>query len=76
MSATLTHAFMYFVVPCDLYFTYKRQPYHAKDGKLFNGHVGDGEVEQWALMILTGGGEKPAPGKDQECHAGTKRQAD
>ncbi|KAH9470762.1 hypothetical protein Pst134EA_004688 [Puccinia striiformis f. sp. tritici] len=36
--------------------TYRCQPYHAKDGKLFKGQLGNvREVEQWALMIPTVG---------------------
>jgi hypothetical protein len=68
---------LYIVVPSDLYFTYKHQPYHTEDGKLLNGHVGDvGKVEQWALLIPTGG-EKPPTSKDEENHAGgTKMKAD
>ncbi|KAI9620249.1 hypothetical protein H4Q26_013818 [Puccinia striiformis f. sp. tritici PST-130] len=65
---------LYFVVPSDVYQTYRCQPYHAKDGKLFKGRLGNvREVKQWALMIPTGA-EKPARDKDKEQPAGTKRR--
>ncbi|PLW41669.1 hypothetical protein PCANC_13173 [Puccinia coronata f. sp. avenae] len=67
---------LYFVVPSDRYFTYKRQPYLKADGKVYTDRLGDvGKVEQWALMIPTGR-ERPATVKDSEHHAGTKRKAD
>ncbi|PLW37705.1 hypothetical protein PCANC_17147 [Puccinia coronata f. sp. avenae] len=67
---------LYFVVPSDRYFTYKRQPYLKADGKVYTDRLGDvGKVEQWALMIPTGS-ERPATVKDGEHHAGTKRKAD
>ena len=70
-----SHPRLYFVVPSDVYWNYKWQPYHTKDGKLFKAQLGDvGKVEQWALMIPTGT-EKPATDKDEENHAGTKRKA-
>ncbi|PLW32910.1 hypothetical protein PCANC_17104 [Puccinia coronata f. sp. avenae] len=66
---------LYFVVPSDVYWTYKCQPYHTKDGKLFKGQLGDVvKVEQWALMIPTGA-EKSAADKDAEHRAATKRKA-
>jgi hypothetical protein len=46
---------LYFVVPSNIYSTYKRQPYHTKDGTIYKRNLGDvGKVEQWALMIPIG----------------------
>ncbi|EFP82250.2 uncharacterized protein PGTG_07647 [Puccinia graminis f. sp. tritici CRL 75-36-700-3] len=47
---------LYFVVPSEIYPTYKSQPYHTKCGKVFMGNLGGvGKVEQWVLMIPMGG---------------------
>ncbi|KNF06045.1 hypothetical protein PSTG_00560 [Puccinia striiformis f. sp. tritici PST-78] len=42
---------LYFVVPPDLFWTYKSQPYHNAEGNLYQGPLGRvGDVEQWALI--------------------------
>ncbi|EHS62640.1 uncharacterized protein PGTG_22635 [Puccinia graminis f. sp. tritici CRL 75-36-700-3] len=62
---------LYFVVPSNIYSTYKHQPYHTKDGKIYKRNLGDiGKVEQWALMIPIGAenlsrGDKKPPKKKQ-----------
>ncbi|WAQ86016.1 hypothetical protein PtA15_6A646 [Puccinia triticina] len=61
-----SHPRLYFVVPSNIYPTYKYQHYHTQDGKIYHGKLGDiGNVEQWALMIPIGG-EKPVRGEDEE----------
>ncbi|KAA1117814.1 hypothetical protein PGT21_050024 [Puccinia graminis f. sp. tritici] len=62
---------LYFVVPSNIYSTYKHQPYHTKDGKIYKRNLGDvGKVEQWALMIPIGAenlsrGDEEPPKKKQ-----------
>ncbi|WAQ90307.1 hypothetical protein PtA15_12A296 [Puccinia triticina] len=66
---------LYFVVPSNVYWTFRCQPHHNQKGALFKKSLGERvcEVEQWALLIPTGS-EEPARGKDKEYHAGTKRK--
>jgi hypothetical protein len=60
---------LYFVVPSNIYSTYKYQQYHTKDGKKYKQKLGDvGEEEQWALMIPMGG-EKPVGRKTRRKKA-------
>jgi hypothetical protein len=62
---------LYFVVPSNIYSTYKHQPYHTKDGKIYKQNLGDvGKVKQWALMIPIGAenlsrGDEEPPKKKQ-----------
>ncbi|WAR63239.1 hypothetical protein PtB15_18B321 [Puccinia triticina] len=49
-----SHPRLYFVVPPDVFGTYKCQPYHNNEGKVFGSGLGAvAQVEQWALMIPT-----------------------
>ncbi|KAI9607168.1 hypothetical protein H4Q26_005683 [Puccinia striiformis f. sp. tritici PST-130] len=54
VDTSKSHPRLYFVVPPDVFGTYKCQPYHNNEGTVFGGRLGAvAQVEQWALMIPT-----------------------